>query len=287
MLFIVVFALTLQNLYAQAQNLDAYEVNEFNLWNKHINDTAYIFADKAYIRDSPNTKGKVIDSLVHGTQTIIKSQPYNPTTIRGFKAPWQKISYLQNNQYKEGFVWIGLLDLGSSKDDRDNNFIYGFLRYDNSAKSEDFDYILEIKCIDKNNNLVNRLKYPIQLNGQTFTSSKLLSNMGLADINSIFRIGFIGEGCGIPTTHYYFSWNNTSLDYMFDKSGVSDAGVFYYEEKILFPSEHKLDDSLIIKDIEEGEVIDENADELKYKITRKREKYSWDGKVIYQILELK
>jgi hypothetical protein len=67
MLFIVVFALTLQNLYAQAQNLDAYEVNEFNLWNKHINDTAYIFADKAYIRDSPNTKGKVIDSLVHGT----------------------------------------------------------------------------------------------------------------------------------------------------------------------------------------------------------------------------
>lgn len=67
---------------------------------------------------------------------------------------------------------------------------------------------------------------------------------------------------------------------MFSKSAVSDAGVSYYEEKILFPSEHNLEPGLIIKDIVQGEVIDYEAEELQYSETKHRQKYSWDGKRI-------
>lgn len=258
-------------------DLAAFEVSEFNLWNKHPNDTAYVFADKAYIRSLPSASGKIIDSLTHGSAVYIKSKAYNPTTIRGFEAPWQKIIYQQNNQIREGFIWLGLLDLSSNKDKIGNNFIYGFLRYDNPEKHQNSGYTLQIKGFDKDKNLIAKCDYKLELNGQSYTDSKLLSNMGLENLDNIYRIGFLGEACGVATTHYYFSWNGKSMDYLFNKSSVSDAGIFYYEETILFPSEHKLADNLIIKDIEQGEVIDEMADELKYKTKRKREKYSWDG----------
>ena len=67
---------------------------------------------------------------------------------------------------------------------------------------------------------------------------------------------------------------------MFSKHAVGDAGVSYYEETILFPAEHNLDHTLIIKDIVEGEVIDYDAEDLQYSEIRRREKYSWDGKQI-------
>lgn len=122
---------------------------------------------------------------------------------------------------------------------------------------------------------------------KTYAESKLLPNMGLEGLQTIHRVGFHGEACGIPTTHYYVGWNGQHFVTMFNKSSVSDAGVFYHEEIILFPSEHNLDSNLIIKDIIEGEAIDEQAQELKFKETRSREKFLWDGKVVTQLLEMR
>ncbi|MCA5006472.1 SH3 domain-containing protein [Sphingobacterium bovistauri] len=285
-LLIFVLTFILQSSYSQSQEAAAYEVDEFNLWNKQIGDTAYVFADQAYLRDAPSLNGKIIDSLVHGTPVYIKSEAYNPSTIRGFKAPWQKISYLYDNKYKEGFIWLGLLDLGHNKNNKSLNFIHGFLRFEKGTSYSEPTYLLEIKCMD-NNNLIARNYYPVSLNGQTYTDSKILPNMGLSNLESIHRIGFLGEACGIASTHYYFSWNGQNFETMFQKSSVGDAGVYYYEETILFPSEHNLGANLIIKDIEEGEVIDEYVSEPKYKKTRKREKYYWDGKHAAQVIEMK
>ncbi|MEQ7799673.1 hypothetical protein ABDJ41_07645 [Pedobacter sp. ASV1-7] len=60
---------------------------EFNIWNKKINDTAYVFADIAYIRDHPSLKGVILDSLTAGTNIIIKSEGYNKILIKDFYAP--------------------------------------------------------------------------------------------------------------------------------------------------------------------------------------------------------
>lgn len=71
--------------------------------------------------------------------------------------------------------------------------------------------------------------------------------MGLEGIQYIHRVGFHGEACGISTTHYYLGWNGENFVVMFSKSSVSDAGVSYYEEKILFPSEHNLEPGQLIR----------------------------------------
>lgn len=266
----------------------AYVVDHgYNLWNKQIGDTAYVFADKALIRDYPSLEGKIIDSLTNGSSVIIQSEPYNPSTIRGFNAPWHKISYRQNNQNKEGYIWLGLLGLGRHAANNGGQFIHGFVRYEKETSYSEAAYLLEIKYLDQQNSLLARKYYPVNLMDQSYTDSKILPNMGLSGLESIHRIGFYGEACGVPTTHYYFSWNGEAFETMFHKSSVGDAGIYYYEETILFPSEHKLADNLILKDIEEGEVIDDTASEPQFKIKRKREKYNWDGKFVSQIIEMK
>jgi hypothetical protein len=111
--------------------------------------------------------------------------------------------------------------------------------------------------------------------------------MGLAGLQAIYRIGFFGEACAVPTDHHYVGWTGKDFINLPGKSNVSDAGVLYHEEKLLFPSEHRLGPSLIIKDIIDGEVIDPDQKELKYKESKKRVKYIWDGKIASEIIEMK
>lgn len=274
-------------LYAQ-EDAAAYIVeDDYGFWQKQVGDTAYVFADIAYIRDYPSTRGRLLDSLPQETALIIKSESYNNAMARGFEAPWRRVSYVKDGQRKEGFIWSGLLALGRLVSEEGNIFSFGFLRYEKETSYSPAAYMLQVKCFDRNKNLKSKDYYPAELDEQRYSEYKLLPSMGLSGLQNIFRIGFLGEACGIPSYYYYFSWNGQEILPMFSRYTVGDAGIYYYEEKILFPSEHNLDPNLIIKDIEEGEVIDENAEEYQYKKKRKREKYIWDGKVASQLMEMK
>lgn len=273
----------------QAQEAPAaYAVaDEFNLWNKKLNDTVYVFADIAYLRDNPSLKGSVLDSLTAGSKVVIKSEPYNNTLIKDFYAPWYKVEYAVGKQKRTGFIWLGLLALGTNKDKENQLWIYGFNKYPNRSNDEAHLALCEVKILDPSQHVVGRTSFLTEKGGQTFTEAKVMNNMGLMGLQAIYRIGFLGEACGVATNHYYVGWTGTEFLRLPEKSNVADAGVFYHEEKLIFPSEHKLDPALIIKDITEGEVVDPNQKELTYKETRKREKYIWNGKIASQLIEMK
>ena len=286
-LFSLMMLICASSLHAQ-EDAAAYIVeDDYGFWQKQIGDTAYVFAEIAYIRDYPSTRGRLLDSLTQETQLIIKSDSYNNSIARGFEAPWRRVSYVKDGKRKEGFIWSGLLALGRLVSQDGNIFSFGFLRYDKETSYSPAAYMLQVKCFDANKNLKSKDYYPAELNEQRYSDYKLLPNMGLSGLQNIFRIGFLGEACGIPSYYYYFSWNGQEIIPMFSRYTVGDAGIYYYEEKILFPSEHNLDPNLIIKDIEEGEVIDENAEEYQYKKKRRRERYIWDGKVASKLMEMK
>jgi len=249
----------------------------FNYWRLSEGDSAFVFVDKAYIRAEPSLKSKLLDSLSTGTLVIIKSPGYNSSTIKGFEAPWHKITYKIDNQQKSGFIWIGLLALGRHVDANRNQYIHGFEKYIPETNDDPGYYICDIKLLDKSGNLISKYTFKPQLFDQRYTQSKLLTGMGLDGIQHIYRIMFSGEACGVPTNYYYTGWDGNRFIEMPMRYTVSDAGVFYYEEKMLFPSEHNIEPNVIYKEIEEGEVIDPDANDYKYKNKRKREKYRWDG----------
>lgn len=266
----------------------AYAVDEeFNLWNKKLNDTACVFADIAYIRDYPGLKGIILDSLSAGTRVIIKSEAYNNTLIKDFHAPWYKIEYTVGSKKRSGFIWLGLLSLGTNQDKEGRLWIYGFNKYPNRSNDEAHLALCEIKVLDPSLRIIGKTSTLITKGGQLYTSAKILNNMGLTGIQAIYRIGFFSESCGVSTDHYYIGWTGNSFVDLPGKSSVSDAGVLYHEEKLLFPSEHQLSVNLIIKEIVDGEVVDPNQQQLTYKETKARKKFSWNGKMVSEIIEMK
>lgn len=273
--------LTMLSFSAGAQERpSAYTVDEnLNIWNKRINDTATVFADVAYIRDSPSLKGSISDSLTAGARVIIKSEAYNSSLIKDFHAPWHKVAYTIGKQKRSGFIWLGLLALGTNNDKEGRLWMYGFNKYPNRSSDETHLILCEVKILDSKLHTVGRTSVPVTKGDQSFTEAKILNNMGLAGLQAIYRIGFFGEACAVPTDHHYLGWTGTNFINLPGKRNVSDAGASYHEEKLLFPSEHRLDPSLIVKDIVDGEVIDPDQKELKYKESKKRIKYTWNGKI--------
>jgi hypothetical protein len=286
-LLLFFFTLTFLSIRAQEQPA-AYAVNqEFNLWNFQIGDTAYVFADIAYIRDNANTKAKLLDSLAEGTMVVIKSEGYNGNTIRGFYAPWYKISYIKDNIKQEGFIWLGLLALNSIYNQDQEQFLYGFKKYKAATESNNSYYDAEIKVLNKEKKCIARASYEAEVNQQTGTETKILGGMGLKNIKNIHRSAFLGEACGIATQYYYFAWNGHDLIHFPDKMSISDAGVFYHDETLLFPSEHKGDPTTIYKNIIAGENIGDDLDSPNYKEIKSQKKYTWDGTTLSEIIEMK
>lgn len=291
--FAALFLLISYNALAQEQPAAYAVATEYNIWNKNINDTASVFADIAYIRDYPGLNGVLLDSLTAGTKVIIKSEGYNNMLIKDFYAPWHKIEYTIGKQKRSGFIWLGLLALNTNTDKEGKVWMYGYNKYPNRSNDEAELALCEIKILDKTItndapfNIIDQTSILTTKGGQTFTEGKVLGNMGLTGLKAIYRIGFFGEACGVSTNYHYIGWTGNGFVDLPGKSSVSDAGVFYYEEKLLFPSEHGLDPTLIIKDITEGEAVDPDQEKLTYKEKKSREKYRWDGKIVSQLIEMK
>jgi len=281
-LFLLCF-FTLYSIHAQEEPI-AYAVdNEFNLWGFNQSYTAYVFAEKAYIRDYPSLQSNLIDSLPHATPVIVTSEPYTGTVIRGFYAPWHEVKYLKNGQMHKGYIWLGLLALNATSNKQGHMFIHGFKRHHPSTEYNSAYYLAQLKVFNKANELIEVQDYHAEIDDQTFCDTKLLPSMGLENIENIHRIAFLGEGCGIPSYYYYFAWNGTSLIRFPDRMNVSDAGVFFIDESILFPSEHQEDRSTILKNKVEGENLDQDSDTPSYRETESQQIFIWDG---YQLSEL-
>lgn len=259
---------------------------QFNLWNFKTQDSAYVFADVAYVRENPNLQAEITDSLSQGNQVMIKSEGYNGQTIRGFYAPWHEISYVKNNQKKKGFIWLGLLALDASRNEKGELFIYGFSKSRILQGSEARSFECELKVFNPQHEFLTKEIIHAEINGQSGTETKIMSGMGLKNIRNIHKMAFLAEACGIPSLSYYFAWNGTNLIHLPETKSVSDAGVFYLEESLVFPSQHQGKSGMIYKNSLDGENTSTDPDKPKYKETKTQVEYSWDGKIISEIMNM-
>lgn len=252
--------------------------DDFNLWNIEKGQTASVFVEKAYIRSGPGLNMKVVDSLTLGENVTIASAPFKGNTIKNFYAPWYQISYHSDGQLKQGFIWLGLLALGKQTDKDGLQFLFGFERFIKQQNEEQQDhYLTTVKLLDAQDSLITSQSYPFVFSGQLSSQSKLLPAMGLNNVKQILRMEFLSGACAVPTEYNYMAWTGQKLINLPSRYSVSDAGVFYYDEKILFPSEHKRNNQLIYKYIEEGEAKDDSTLDPDYRISKREEYFQWDG----------
>jgi len=270
--------------FAQAQEEEpaAFVVaDDYNLWYVNTEKDAAIFANMAYVRKMPSTNSALVDSIPMGTPIkFLDNAGYNPMQLRGMYLPWYKIAYKINNQQKTGYIWIGLVSLDKKVDpSTGNTFLYG-IAWHNDEESYDW---VEAKVFNKNQQLIAKAGFANYRGEQSYCTSELTESENLKDSKLIYNVIFSGEACGIPTTTFGFAWDGTNLNALPKISSVSDAGVYYYSEELEFPKKYTKGNQLIIKKMEEGEVIDDTKEELEYKIKKSEERYSWDGKKYHLI----
>ena len=70
---------------------------------------AYCLADRVNVREAASTQSEIISKLPAGTTLTLDTETVITNTIDGVTAPWWSVSYTENDETKQGFVWGGLL----------------------------------------------------------------------------------------------------------------------------------------------------------------------------------
>src|SRR5690606_22300996 len=151
------------------------------------------------------------------------------------------------------YIWQGLLSLHAATNASGLLFISGVSAADNKSieNYETAYYIMTLKVLNGTSVICTK-SWEQTYGEQTMVEGKLFENLGLKDCSNIYRLGLLGEACGVTSVYTYFAFNENELFALPGKQLVGDAGIYYYEETLLFPSEHKGSNQLLIKNIEEG-----------------------------------
>ena len=246
-------------------------------WNISNNSKAIVGFTKCYVRESPNINSVLLDSLQLGSEVMVKKSTEALYKIKGINVSWVEIEYKNKvGETKVGCVWKGLLALNYVK----NGSLTYLTTIDKieKTKSEEYynqNFSISAKILDKENLLLNELTIKKYLSESSYFENKTIGHLGLSQLQNIYRISFSGESCGVPTFHYYFGWNGNKLLLLPEKMNVGDADVYYHSEELVFPSEKGGKPDLIIKKIEEAELIEETSGI--YNMKNGEEIYKWNG----------
>jgi hypothetical protein len=253
----------------------------------------YIFADTALVRVSPDTKQAPADTLFAGDNITVTGVAPNTLTIRGLKGPWLNIKYTKNGVLKNGYVWQGLVSCMPLRRG-DVKFVFAIERRADSVTGSGKDkftikrFLVKVKVVKQGIVLAKTTFITDDDESANFCDGKIMSGMGLNNVQNIIDITFTGGACAVPTLDYYFAFTKSGhLIRLPNKFNVSDAGAYYHGETFTFPNEKNGKPDSILWNMVEEEATDETDKngEPKYKVTgKKNATYTWDG-VNERILE--
>ncbi|MFB6453892.1 SH3 domain-containing protein [Chitinophaga sp. Hz27] len=282
-LLLAVLLFATKSLFAQ-EGPDFSDMRSWCLYGDSL--SRYIFADTAFVRVSPDTKQAPKDTLLLGDNIKVLEITEKPLTIRGLKGPWLKIEYTKNGEVRNGYVWQGLISCAQLRRG-DTKFIYAIERRADSVSFENKTadtirrFLVRLKAV-QNGNLVAKIGFiAYDDESANYCGAKIMSGMGLTNVQNMIVITFSGEACGIPTSDYYFAWTKDSMFVRFpDKTNIGDADAFYHSEEFIFPNEKKGQPDLVVWEMNEEEATDEVEKNGLYKMKttdKGRKVYQWDG----------
>ncbi|KAA2238406.1 SH3 domain-containing protein [Chitinophaga agrisoli] len=283
-LLLFLFTLAVNIVHAQEQP----NFPDMRSWMIYAGDTTerYIFADTAFVRASPGIKGAPADTLFAGDNVRITAITAKPLTIRGINGPWLKIDYSKNGEQKNGYIWQGLLSCAPLRRG-DTKFIYGIERRADSLHLEGTNtdtirrFMVGLKVVQQGGILARASFITPDDESANSSFGKVMSGMGLSNVQNVVVLSFSGEACGIPTYDYYFAWTNPGhLLPLPGKVNIADAGVFYQSETFTFPNEKNGKPDMILWNMtteEATDKVDKNGENIMKTTEKKSAAYTWDG----------
>lgn len=216
--------------YAQEE----YPISKY--WNQDKKE-AMIGVKNCYVRSAPNSSGKLLDSLQMGNKVQIVSQTEALLKIKGIYTNWTEIEYTKNNaDVKRGFIWSGFLALNYVQD-KEGTFVTSISKISKRLNKDNYEetlFHIAVYVLGNKNTILAEKVIEKNIMDSSFFQDKTIGSLGLSGLNTIYRISFLGEACGVPSFYFYFGWNGKELLVLPEKMEVGDAGVFYHSESFYF-----------------------------------------------------
>ncbi|WP_158851030.1 SH3 domain-containing protein [Algibacter sp. L1A34] len=211
----------------------------------------YLFGNDVKFRQLPDSSSEVIDLLKIGTEIQILEKTDYKLNYNGIESSFYKVRYKD----KVGYILGGLISLEKKKF---KNSTYFFVY----KKVED-NYLI----------IIRRLNEKTEVNE---SSSKLITsqfsidlydNKGIDNLENILFINYLGEACGIDGGGIFFFQTKTELKKVFEISQISDAGIYWFEENLIFPTDKKGVKGKVVYQKEIGNYEDEETNWIEIKKT--------------------
>ncbi|WP_294274528.1 SH3 domain-containing protein [uncultured Chryseobacterium sp.] len=246
------------------------------VFNFEDNKTQKVFTEWARVRQSPDVRGRVSDSLQSNQQVVVLQKEPVALQLGERAANWYKVSYQKDGETKEGYIWGGNLAIGyRNKDGYD--FLFGISKtIDRTDKKFNQVYKQNIASVRamQGNRLVSEVTFDTgsaeSLSYATFTTE---SNHKLKEVLFTLKASVSGEACGIPGYDQCILFTDQKLIALPQLMNVGDADVYYHDEKFIFPNDKGGIPNAFILKMEEMERDDQDREKKK----RSSKTYIWDG----------
>lgn len=203
----------------------------------------YLFGHDVAFRSQSEKNSEVIDVLKIGTEVKVIEKSEKSIDFRGKESYYYKVEH--NN--KTGYVLGSLISLEKKQ-------IGDFKYFFTYGKDGERFYII-IRTLDNQ----NEIKELVTELGTVEFSFDLSDNKGIDGISNIVFVNYLAEACGVDGGGIYFFQTENELKKVFKIIQVSDAGVYWNIEELIFPTDKNGVKGKIVYQKELGDYKDETT----------------------------
>jgi hypothetical protein len=202
-----------------------------------------LFGNDVKFRKLPDTSSEIIELLKIGTEIQIIEKSSETLNYNGIESPFYKVKHKE----KTGYILGGLISL-EKKEFNKSEYLFTYKKTDNN-------FSIIIRHLNENSELTESVS---KLYTHEF-SIDIFNNKGIEGIENILFINYLAEACGIDGGGIFFFQTENELKKTFEIRQISDGGVYWLSENLIFPTDEKGIKGKIVYQKELGDYKDEET----------------------------
>lgn len=206
--------------------------------------TQLLYGDNVVFRKEPNASSESIDTLFIGTEIKIIYKTEETMSLNGIESYWYKVKHGK----KTGYILGGLIALDHREIDD--------VKYLVTVASRDDRYFVRARVLNPDGSYFG---HESSLNTNAFYL-EVFDNRGLDGIKNMLVINLFAEACGVDGGAIYLFNDDIRLIDAIHLASVSDAGVFWFNESLTFPTDEDGFEGVIYYERNSGEYLDEELE---------------------------
>lgn len=200
----------------------------------------YLFGDQVKLRTGASTSSEVVDLLGIGSAVTILEKTNETLFFNGFESPWYKVRF----GVKEGYVLGALMALQKIEYDGET-FLFNQKQLENSLE-------IDVRRIDG----ASYVEYKGVISEDAVYQFSVTEGRGLSELEYVVTIDMLSESCGVDGGEVLFLIDQKDQYTDVFLTDISDAGIFSFEEQLIFPNEEGGVEGQVLYRSEKYEALD-------------------------------